>query len=433
MADHASSKQQLLSMVRKPKEVWPGLLQKGMYQKQIAGDGMVPSPESHCYSDLLSGNCLFASLSDQLYGTSARHPEIRASIIDHMRTLRPLFEHYVHKDDVQQRRTLRSATLASRQEPEDAFEEYISLMSRSGTYGGEPELVAFCQVFDQDVTVHLPRIKNFDRDSILYTNEHREASSTMPLLHICYGGDEITRAHYDSARSRDGSTPGYKNSPFLRPQDSTRHGLSSSSPTSPHALLSTRAIRGNRADLSSEFIQDFLQKSKKDVGSNLEQLSDKYRNRSPSVTSSQRSSSSKRSLDDDGESIRASKRADRRKSTRRRADMAFSISDPDNDMSPPTPIDSPCADTPPSTQDTELSSESPIEEGKQLTLETRSSTPDEEITTFETVARPAEQQVKTQPRITINLVTNRPTATVPESSRSRLMSVAERPKSTLRA
>src|SRR6201996_1348622 len=103
-------------------------------------------------------NCLFAPLSDQLYGTPTKHPEIRASIIEHMRTFRPLFEHYVHLDDVQQRRTLRSATLSSRQEPEDAFEEYLSRMSRLGSYGGEPELVAFCQVFDQDVTVHLPRI-----------------------------------------------------------------------------------------------------------------------------------------------------------------------------------------------------------------------------------------------------------------------------------
>ncbi|EXJ74739.1 uncharacterized protein A1O5_01434 [Cladophialophora psammophila CBS 110553] len=414
MADHAST--QLPSMVRKPKAVWPGLVKMGMYQKQIAGDG----------------NCLFASLSDQLYGTPAKHPEIRASIIDHMRTYRPLFEQYVHKDDVQQRRTLRSATVASRQEPEDAFEEYLSLMSRSGTYGGEPELVAFCQVFDQDVTVHLPRIKNFDRDSILYKNEHRVDPDTVPPLHICYGGDEVTRAHYDSARSRDGSTPRHKNSPLLKPQDTTRNALVGS-PSSPHLLLSTRAIRGSRSEFASEFLQDFLQKSKRDVENNLDQLSDKYRARSPSVTSSQRSSSSKRSLDEDGEPVRASKRADRRKSTRRRADMTLAISEPDNDLSPPMANDSPCADTPPSTQETELSSDSPAQENKPATIKAEPLTPEEESTNLETVADPAKPPTKSQPRISLNLVANKAAAAVSESSSSRLMSVAERPKPTLRA
>ncbi|KIW33737.1 uncharacterized protein PV07_00563 [Cladophialophora immunda] len=413
MADHAST--QLPSMVRKPRAVWPGLAKMGMYQKQIAGDG----------------NCLFASLSDQLYGTPAKHPEIRASIIDHMRTYRPLFEHYVHKDDVQQRRTLRSATLATRQEPEDAFEEYLSLMSRSGTYGGEPELVAFCQVFDQDVTVHLPRIKNFDRDSILYTNEHRGDPATVPPLHICYGGDEVTRAHYDSARSRDGSTPRHKNSPLLRPQDTSRNPLVGS-PSSPQLLLSTRAIRSGKSELSSEFIQDFLQKSKRDIENNLDQLSDKYRARSPSVTSSQRSSSSKRSLDEDGEPIRASKRADRRKSTRRRVDMAIAICEPDNELSPPMPNDSPSADTPSSTQDTELSSDTSAQENTHLTTKAKPVVPEEEGTTLETIAGPAKLPPKPQPRISLNLVTNK-AATTSESSSSRLMSVAERPKPTLRA
>ena len=39
MADHAFSPQ-LPIMVRKPKAVWPGLDRLGMFQKQIAGDGM---------------------------------------------------------------------------------------------------------------------------------------------------------------------------------------------------------------------------------------------------------------------------------------------------------------------------------------------------------------------------------------------------------
>ncbi|KAI1611123.1 hypothetical protein EDD37DRAFT_364655 [Exophiala viscosa] len=411
MADHAYSTQ-LPSMVRKPKAVWPGLVKMGMYQKQIAGDG----------------NCLFASLSDQLYGTPANHPEIRASIIDHMRTYRPLFEHYVHKDDVQQRRTLRSATMAIRQEPEDAFEEYLSLMSRSGTYGGEPELVAFCQVFDQDVTVHLPTIKNFDRDSITYTNEHREIPTPTTPLHICYGGDEVTRAHYDSARSRDGSTPASRSSPLLKPQDIPRNGISSPLPSVPMSYLTSRGIRNSRSDLSSEIIQDFLQESKKEAGINLDHLNDKYRARSPSVTSSQRSSSSKRSLDDDGEPIRSSKRADRRKSMRRRA---HPLPSPDDEFSPRLPIDSPSAETPPSTQETEVSSDTPSLQTEQATIQTSSITLDDETVNAKYVARATKPSTKTQTRTSLNLVTNRPQTA--EAPSPRLMSMAERPKSTLRA
>ncbi|KAK5185867.1 hypothetical protein LTR44_001916 [Exophiala sp. CCFEE 6388] len=411
MADHAFSTQ-LPSMVRKPKVVWPGLVKMGMYQKQIAGDG----------------NCLFASLSDQLYGTPAKHPEIRASIIDHMRTYRPLFEHYVHKDDVQQRRTLRSATMAIRQEPEDAFEEYLSLMSRSGTYGGEPELVAFCQVFDQDVTVHLPTIKNFDRDSITYNNEHREIPTPTIPLHICYGGDEVTRAHYDSARSRDGSTPASRSSPLLKPQDTPRNALSNPLPSVPVSFLTSRGIRNNRSDLSSDLIQDFLQKSKKEAEINMDLLNDKNRARSPSVTSSQRSSSSKRSLDDDGEPIRSSKRADRRKSMRRRA---HPLPSPDDELSPRLPIDSPNAETPPSTQETEGSSDTPPLQTEHATIKTSSIILDDESANVKYVARATKPSTKTQTRTSLNLVTNRPQAA--EASSPRLMSMAERPKSTLRA
>ncbi|KAK7905662.1 hypothetical protein LTR67_000386 [Exophiala xenobiotica] len=402
-------------MVRNPKAVWPGLVKMGMYQKQIAGDG----------------NCLFASLSDQLYGTPAKHPEIRASIIEHMRTYRPLFEHYVHKDDVQQRRTLRSAASTVRQESEDAFEEYLSLMSRSGAYGGEPELVAFCQVFDQDVTVHLPRIQNFDRDSILYINEHREKPMSPSPLHICYGGDEVTRAHYDSARSRDGSTPRSRNSPLLKPQDLPRSITASPFSSGPVSTLTSRGIRNSRSDLSSDLIHDFLQKSKKESENNLDQLNDKYRARSPSVTSSQRSSSSKRSLDDDGEPIRSSKRADRRKSTRRRVDMAVTVPDPDDELSPRLPVDSPRTDTPPSTQDTEASSDAQSQEPTTAIIKTTAIMFEDDDSNFEPVARATKQPFKTQSRTSLHLVTNRAQASDPASPR--MMSVAERPKSTLRA
>ncbi|KIV93987.1 hypothetical protein PV10_05154 [Exophiala mesophila] len=412
MADHAVHVQ-LPSMVRKPRAVWPGLARMGMYQKQIAGDG----------------NCLFASLSDQLYGNPEKHPQIRASVVEHMRNFRPLFEHYVHKDDVQQRRTLRSTTASSRQESDDAFEEYLSLMSRGGTYGGEPELVAFCQVYNQDVTVHLPRIQNFDRDSIPYTNPYRDGPpSTLPL-HICYGGDEVTRAHYDSARSRDGSIPRGRDSPLLKPIDISDSTPISSPIPSPGHLLSTRSIRNSRSEISSELIHDLIQKSKRDIDTNTDHSADKARARSPSVTSSQHSSSSKRSLDDDGDQTRSNKRADRRKSTRRRVDMVVLTPDLDNDSEHRPFDESSYADHSPSTQDSSAESTGP--ENGRLSTRIRSYTLEDEEDQVDGSRKTANVPHRSQNRSSLHIVTNLSVPGHPPSPR--MISVAERPKSTLRA
>lgn len=284
-----------------------------------------------------------------MYGDSTRHHEIRAKVIDHMRDFRPLFENHVHKDDVQRRRATRSA--ANTKDSGDPYIDYIAIMERPGTYGGEPELVAFCQAYDQDVMVHLPKGTLAD-DHLFYTNEHRlppkegDTEEARSVLHITYGGDELTRAHYDSTRTRDGSVPRYTQSP--KPQDSRRN---SAIPTeaSLSGALSARALRNT--DVSTELFQEVLQKSKNDLDASRHVLN--HRARSGSVSSSHRSSSSKRSLEDDGDNSRR-KRADRRKSTRKRTDMStVSYEDEDGEIR----VHSPTDNTPASTQDTEVSSD----------------------------------------------------------------------------
>ena len=342
-----------------------------------------------------------------------------------MRNLRPLFEAYVQTDDVQTRRALRSTTAAIRQESDDAFEDYLRLMSRPGTYGGEPELVAFCQAYDQDVTVHLPRLRYFDRDSINYTNEHRDTQSPQPTLHICYGGNEETRAHYDSARNRDGSHPRSHNSPMLEPQDSRRGSMAGVLSSSPTHNLTARAIRNSRSDLSSELIHDLLQKGRKDMGDSLDVLN--HRARSASVSSSHRSSSSKRSLEDDGENPRRSKKADRRRSTRKRTDLAMVSVDPDTEISFRLQIESPHPATPTSTQDTENSSE-PLEPepSENDDAEFNPSHYDEESDSD--ITRPQRRMLKPASRTGVNILPNR----APSSGTTNLVTMAERPRSTLR-
>ncbi len=279
-----------------------------------------------------------------------------------MRQLRPLFELYVHKDDVQQRRALRERTVAARRPPiDDTYEEYLALMSRNGTYGGEPELVAFCQVYDQDVRVHLPVVEGQGGESILYKNEHRATQEQVIPLHICYGGDEVTRAHYDSARSRDTA--------FSRRQAVDRcerrrshaglitHSSPTQIPTPPPDMHTARTQRHSRSDLTPEQFQDILQKGRREIELGLSQLGSKERPRSSSISSSHRSSSSKRSLDDDGEPSRTSKRTDRRKSMKSRSNLLASSPELDPNTSFRLRVDSPGPETPNSAHDTEYSSD----------------------------------------------------------------------------
>ena len=341
-----------------------------------------------------------------------------------MHTYRPLFEGYTDLDGVQQRRALRSATTATKQESDDAYEDYLRLMSKAGVYGGEPELVAFCQVYDQDVIVHLPQITNFDRNSITYTNEHRQTETPVPL-HICYGGDEVTRAHYDSARSRDGSHPRSQYSPTPESQDLRRasmHGaLSSSLPSN----LTARAIRISRSDLSSEDIHDLLQKGRKHVTGTLEQLN--QRARSPSAESSHHSSSSKRSLEDEGDEPRRYKRADRRRSTRKRTEMATMSVDTDEDFSFRLQIDSPTGGTPASTQDTELSSEA-AERDQSEDGDYRPSYHMDHASDSETSQAIRRRKLKPSSRAAAILSPRRTSSASP----AHLVAMAERPRSTLR-
>lgn len=280
-----------------------------------------------------------------------------------MRNNRPIFEGYVHPRDIQQRRVTRTTTNAARKavaNGADSYEEYITVMARNATYGGEPELVAFCQVYDQDVTVHLPRIKNFDRDAIVYQNELRPAGAPAPAsLHICYGGDEESAGHYDSTKLKEDVKESAQE--IDKPLVDRRRA-----PTAPRTVPATapatpashaRAQRPNQPTLSVEMLQSFLQKGKKDGEGGYERLGIKSRGRSDSMSSSHRSSSSKRSLEDDSEPVRATKKADRRKSMKKRADAQVPAPEMAVGLSFRLHLDSPRAETPVSTQSTEYSSD----------------------------------------------------------------------------
>ena len=230
-----------------------------------------------------------------------------------MRSFRPLYEDFIQADDVIQKRATRATTESiRRQMEEDVFEGYLAAMSRLGTYGGQPELLAFVRTFDQDVMVHLPPTTTREGTTMHVVNEHRDSDvNAKPALHICYGGDEDKNAHYDSSQKSGTDTHDRPLTSRPKPQP-----LPNIQTALQHNSLSPRAVRNMKSDPSRDMMHELVTRGSKDLRSALDSANDR-RARSPSIASSHYSTSSKRSFEDDGDQPRSSKRTDRRKTSLR--------------------------------------------------------------------------------------------------------------------
>ena len=87
----------------------------GLREKKVDGDG----------------NCQFRSLSDQLFGTTDRHPEVRRMAISQLRSKRELYDPYV---------------------PED-YEDYVAKMAKDGEWGDHVTLQAAADVYGRRICV----------------------------------------------------------------------------------------------------------------------------------------------------------------------------------------------------------------------------------------------------------------------------------------
>lgn len=275
-----------------------------------------------------------------------------------MRTFRPLYENFVLKEDIIQRRATRSSVEAMRKNTtDDAFEDYLLLMSKLGTYGGQPELLAFVRAYDQDVSVHLPPTTTWNTSVMDYTNEYREPGSTSKEpLHICYGGEEESQAaHYDSSQKSDDPRELSKLASRFKTHSKVTTPLLTHAP---REVLSPRAIRNLKSDPSKDMMHELVTRGSKELRNSFDLLSSRDRARSPSVTSSHHSTSSKRSFEEDGFQPRATKRADRKRSLRNRAGHGLSALGQGPPLSPSfNPANSSDPPTPTSSQDTESSSD----------------------------------------------------------------------------
>ena len=184
------------------------------------------------------GNCLFRSISDQLYGNDSQHLKLRSEILEFMVSHTAHFE--LFWDD----------------EEDSTFETYITRMRGSGTWAGNQELFAACESLNCDITVHVcplqeggkhshghkggggkkgknkqayepPPAPVADNDPLFsyvlrpgLLTTATTASTTRRSIHISYHGE----CHYNSVRCIDDPDEGNPAVMFHRGSEADRKG-----------------------------------------------------------------------------------------------------------------------------------------------------------------------------------------------------------------
>lgn len=148
----------------------------GRNRRQIKREGYVRSLEKRKLVLVRvagDGNCLFRSVSHQVYGDDSHHAMVRSRCMDYMVAERAFFEPYVAQD----------------------FDAYVAEKREDGAWGDEPELQALCELYDRSAQVWsydgaggAKVIRAFHRE------EEATESSGVPPMRLSYFGD----GHYDS-------------------------------------------------------------------------------------------------------------------------------------------------------------------------------------------------------------------------------------------
>ncbi|KAE9346955.1 hypothetical protein PR003_g7171 [Phytophthora rubi] len=120
------------------------------------------------------GNCLFRSVSHQVYGDDSHHALVRAACMDYMESEKEYFEPYVVGDMV-------------------AFMQYLRYKRRDGVWGDDPELQALCELYDRPAEVFAyDPVQGFRK--LRCFHENSALSRSRPPIRLSYYGG----GHYDS-------------------------------------------------------------------------------------------------------------------------------------------------------------------------------------------------------------------------------------------
>lgn len=146
--------------------------------KTLDGDGLEIVEMS------ADGNCLFRSLSDQLFGDYGNaHFDVRSAVCDYMEKNKEDFQVFLVFEDEND----------EDQAEEDArdFEHYIENMRQEGEWGGNLEVVAAARRYQRTITVYSETLAAF-------TIDHGDSTRMEPDLCVSYHDND----HYNSVRNK---------------------------------------------------------------------------------------------------------------------------------------------------------------------------------------------------------------------------------------
>ncbi|KAJ5356400.1 hypothetical protein N7517_011009 [Penicillium concentricum] len=169
------------------------LQERGLYALPTEGDG----------------NCLYYSLSDQLYGDTHHADEIRQLLANHMASNKDYFMQFVVAEGGERRRPKRAAASAyatrsadvsapTQEDMERRFQEMIATTRKNGEWGSSEHLQAFCQAFKVDLNVY-----TMDGVSI-FQDVNALPSQSRDVVHVAFHDFK----HYSSVRGIEGNHEG---------------------------------------------------------------------------------------------------------------------------------------------------------------------------------------------------------------------------------
>ncbi|KAF7712593.1 OTU-like cysteine protease family protein [Penicillium ucsense] len=155
------------------------------------------------------GNCLYYSLSDQLFGNFNHGDEIRHKLADHMAANKSYFMQFVVAEGGERRRPRRAAVSAyatrsvnssapSVEDKEQRFADMVASTRKNGEWGSSEHLQAFCQVYRVDINVYTVSGVQAFRDVNAPSDEHRD------VIHVAFHDFK----HYSSVRPVNGTHKG---------------------------------------------------------------------------------------------------------------------------------------------------------------------------------------------------------------------------------
>ena len=141
------------------------------------------------------GNCLFRSISDQLYhDNGSRHDIVRHDVCEHLSTNKEEFKHFLLLED----------------DDEDVLDidEYIEKMRQDGEWGGNVEIVVASRVYKRNIMVFSGEYSNGALQIVCDDDDEKEkkngcgggADDNDHGLLLSYHGND----HYNSVHTIDG-------------------------------------------------------------------------------------------------------------------------------------------------------------------------------------------------------------------------------------